>query len=70
MSLGPTALLLLFVAAVLRGAAAVTPEAPRLILIVLSSEGRDGGKTRPGFEAGELARAGGAFILKADTGGG
>jgi len=36
---------------------ATTPVVPNKVLLVVSSEGRDGGKTRPGFEMGELAQA-------------
>ena len=35
----------------------VVPIVPNKVLLVVSSEGRDGGKTRPGFEMGELAQA-------------
>lgn len=63
MSLRQIVLLLLLVATASSvGAVAPTPGMPRTVLIVLSSEGRDGGKTRPGFEMDELAQAWGIFI--------
>lgn len=59
---------LLLAAASPSSALALTPAAPDTskaspsVLIVLSSAGRDGGKTRPGFEMDELAQAWGIFV--------
>ena len=38
-------------------ALAIPPETPDRILIVISGEGRDQGKTRPGYEMDELSQA-------------
>lgn len=43
---------------------AAAPVASGRVLLVVSSEGRDGGKTRPGFEMGELAQA--YLVLRAN----
>ncbi|MCU0755581.1 MAG: DJ-1/PfpI family protein [Xanthomonadales bacterium] len=49
-------LLILFAAFAL-GAAASTPAVSPKVLLVVSSEGRDSGKTRPGFDLEEFAQA-------------
>jgi putative intracellular protease/amidase len=56
------ALMALSLAVITHAAAAVTPA--KKVLLVVSSEGRDNGKTRPGFEMDEYAQA--YLVLRAN----